>query len=158
MINLNRLLGWVALEDLIAILESNPLPEKRARFFAVACHLMPHVEIVPHAVAIQKPKLRRRGRRAWAWIFNEFELPRDFLVVFPTGVEDVDIECVELELLQLAGERDSIPVKEAVSVLPWRPKSKTYASIKSALEGRGWVWKSQKREGRVSRVICRPKR
>lgn len=156
-INANRLLGWVALDDLIAILESNPLPAKRARFFAVACHLMPQVEIVPHSAALKSSKLRRRGRWAWAWIFNEFELPRDFLIVFPAGAEDVDIESVESELLQLAGERVAVPLKEAKGVLHWLPRSETYRKVRSELEARGWEWKKSRVEGKVERVIALPR-
>ena len=156
-INTNILLGWVALDDLITILESNPLPAKRARFFAVACHLMPQVEIVPHAAALKSSKLRRRGRWAWAWIFNEFELPRDFLIVFPAGAEDIDIESVEAELLKLAGERVAVPLKEAKGVIHWLPRSETYRKVRSELEGRGWVWKKARVNGSVECVITVPK-
>ena len=156
-INANRLLGWVALEDLVAILESNPLPAKRARFFDVACHLMPQVEIVPHAAALKSSKLRKRGRWAWAWIFNEFELPRDFLIVFPAGAEDVDIESVERELLRLASGRDKLLVKEARDIIHWVPRSETYRKVRSELEGRGWTWKHARVEGILQRVICVPR-
>jgi hypothetical protein len=157
LINLNKLLGWVALEDLITILESNPLPAKRARFFAVACHLMPQVAIAGSYAEVSSGKLKQRGRRAWAWIFNEFELPRDFLVVFPVGAEDVDVESVEMRLLELAAGRSVLPLKEATKVIHWPPKSKTYGSVKIALEGRGWKWASARIEGVKTKVICPPK-
>jgi hypothetical protein len=156
-INFNRLLGWVALEDLITILESNPLPAKRARFFAVASHLMPQVAIAGSYPEIVSGKLKQHGRVAWAWIFREFELPRDFLVVFPAGVEDVDVESVEMQLLKLAGERDSVPMQEAREVLYWGPRSETYRAVKNALEGRGWRWKHARLQGVPQRVICVPR-
>jgi hypothetical protein len=156
LINFNRLLGWVALEDLIAMLESNPLPAKRARFFAVACHLMPQVALAGSYADITSGRLNQRGRRAWAWIFNEFELPREFNVVFPVSAEDVNVESVERELLRIAGGRDILPVKEAREVLHWGPRSETYRKVKSELENRGWEWKRARVEGVIQRVICVP--
>jgi hypothetical protein len=156
-INFNRLLGWIALEDLIAIFESNPLPAKRARFFAVAVHLMPQVAIVGSYPEIISGKLKQRGRRAWAWIFREFELPKDFVVVFPASSEDVDVESVEMRLLQLAAGRSVLPLKEATKVMHWPPKSKTYSSVKIALEERGWQWGSARVSGVKTKVIRVPK-
>jgi hypothetical protein len=157
LINFNRLLGWVALEDLIAILESNPLPAKRARFFAVVVHLMPQVAIAGSYAEVSSGKLKQRGRRAWAWIFSEFELPRDYLVVFPAGSEDVDVESVEMRLLQLAAGRSVLPLKEATKVIHWPPKSKTYSSVRIALEERGWQWGSARVSGVKTKVILVPK-
>lgn len=145
-INDNLLLGCVALGDLIDILKGNPLPAKRARFFAVAVHLMPEVRL----------SYVGRGRKAWAWIFAEFELPRDFLIVFPVGEDVVDIESVERELLQLLNGRCSVSVKETENVLHWAPNSKTYRTVKGALESRGWKWKSVKVKGAVVKHLFAP--
>jgi hypothetical protein len=156
-INFNRLLGWVALDDLIEILERNPLPAKRARFFAVACNLMPHVTIAGCYAEISSGNLKQRGKRAWEWIFREFELPRDFIIVFPVCAEDVDVLSVERELLELAGSRDVLPVKETKGVLCWDPNGKTYRSVKKALEERGWVWGSARIEGVKTKTIYTPR-
>ena len=157
LINFNRLLGWVALDDLLAVLETNPLPAKQARFFAVACHLMPQVALASSYSGMTSGRFNQRGRRAWEWIFNEFGLPREFVVVFPVNAEDVDVESVERELLRIANGRDIIPLNETGEVLHWEPRSKTYRGVKSSLEGKGWKWGSARVERVKMKVLCVPK-
>ena len=136
------------LGDLILRLEDNPFPGKRCRFFRVCVEIYPRLEL----------KHMGRGKMVWNWIFEEFRLPRDYYIVFPEKAEVVDVEEVERELLTVAANRDVFPLNEARSVLHWAPTSKTYKSVKCALEERGWVWKCSKRNGKVSKVICVPKR
>jgi hypothetical protein len=99
-----------------------------------------------------------RGKMVWNWIFEEFRLPRDYYIVFPEQAEVVDVVEVESKLLELAGADSVVTVESAKTVLVWSPKSKTYKAVKCALEERGWVWKCRKREGKVVKVICVPKR
>jgi hypothetical protein len=150
--NDGRAVAFELLLDLYVGVGSNPFPEQKLRLLEVAAMLFPEISIG------FTPKVAFRGRAAWRSIFAEFELPASFEIAFPARVEDVDIVEVERKLLELAGERVTLPVKETKDIIHWEPRSKTYKAVKDALEGRGWVWKCAKQGGTVRKVIALPKR
>lgn len=132
--------GYTLLVDLCDKIDANPFPGLQLKVTNVAVKLSPEV-----------------GRFRWLRIFELYHIDGSWRIYFPAAVDDLDVAQLERELLQLAGERDAVPVNEAKEVLPWEPNCKTYRTAKSELEGRGWRWKLQKREGKVSKVICVPK-
>ena len=139
--------GIIALDDLEVALVSTPYPKKRARFFSVACTLMPNLKIGRSS----------SGRNSWATLFFDFYLPRDYMIAFPAKEESVDISEVEEELLRLAGDKCWLFAKESAKAMPWSNRSKVYLSTKKALESRGWVWKLKKVEGVATKVIVAPR-
>lgn len=151
-LNDGRAVAFELLLDLYVAIGGNPFPEQKMRLLEVAAALFPEVAIG------FTPKVLFRGRAAWRDIFREFELPASFEIAFPARVEDVDVLALEQKLIELAGNRDMLPVNEARNVIHWAPRSKTYVAVKSALEGRGWVWKCAKQNGVVRKVIALPKR
>lgn len=151
-LNDGRAVAFELLLDLYVAIGGNPFPEQKMRLLEVAAALFPEVAIG------FTPKVLFRGRAAWRDIFREFELPASFEIAFPARVEDVDVLALEQKLIELAGNRDMLPVNEARNVIHWSPRSKTYVAVKSALEGRGWVWKCAKQNGVVRKVIALPKR
>ena len=149
--NDGRAVAFELLLELYVAIGGNPFPEQKMRLLEVAALLFPEVAIG------FSPKVSFSGRAAWREILREFDISASFEIAFPTKVEDVDVVEVEKKLLELAGDRDVLPVKEAKGVIYWAPRSKTYVAVKSALEGRGWVWKCAKQNGVVRKVIALPK-
>jgi hypothetical protein len=138
---ITRVKGYTLLVDLCDKIDTNPFPGKRLSVTKVAVRLSPEV-----------------GCSAWLEIFSVYRIDASLKLYFPAEVVEFDVVALEAKLLELAGERDVVSVKEAREVLPWVPRSRTYQAAKSALEERGWRWKVQKREGEVRKVICTPKR
>jgi hypothetical protein len=136
-----KIKGYTLLANLCDKIDANPFPGMQLKVTKVAVKLSPEV-----------------GRFDWLRIFHLYEIDATWRIYFPAVAVEFDVTELERELLKLAGERDVLPVKETEGVLCWKPTSKTYQSAKSALEGRGWCWKVQKRAGKVSKVICTPKR
>lgn len=135
-----RIEGYTLLVNLCDKIDANPFPGRQLRVTKVAVSLAPEV-----------------GKRKWWRIFELYDIQSTLLLTFPEVAEELDVATLERELLQLAGERDSLPLQEAAVVLCWRPTSKTYREAKSALEGRGWQWKVRRRGRGTERVICVPK-
>lgn len=150
--NDGRAVAFELLLELYVAIGGNPFPEQKMRLLEVAALLFPEVAIG------FSPKVSFVGRAAWRDIFREFDIPASFEIAFPAKVEDVDVLALEQKLIELAGDRDMLPVNEARNVIHWAPRSKTYVAVKSALEGRGWMWKCAKQNGVVRRVIMLPKR
>lgn len=150
--HLNTKIAWFVLGELKEILQGPTLSGKKGRFFAIVTEVMPRVCLDGHRANVM------RGKRAWWWIFDMFGLDRGMKVVFPVIAEEVDVLKVEEELLRIVGENEELSVADVGAVLCWEPRSKTYREVKKALEERGWVWKSVKREGVVRKVICVPER
>ena len=149
--NDGRAVAFELLLELYVAIGGNPFPEQKMRLLEVAASLFPEV-----AVGFS-PKVSFRGRAAWRDIFRELDIPASFEIAFPAKAEDVDVLALEQKLIELAGDRDVLPVKEAQGVIHWAPRSKTYVAVKSALEGRGWVWASARVKGVKTKVICTPK-
>jgi hypothetical protein len=114
---------------------------------------------------------RRRGLSLWRWIFGAsiggmgmelklwgIDINYEAKVYFPVETEDVNVLEIEEELLLYAGDKKELLVADVGAILHWEPNGKTYRMVKKGLEERGWVWKSVKRKGIVSKVICVPKR
>lgn len=131
--------GYTLLVDLCDKIDENPFPGMRLTVTNVAVKLSPEV-----------------GRSRWGNIFVLYGIDASWRLYFPVVSDEMNIEDLERQLLQLAGERDSVPVCETSEVLPWGPNCKTYRTAKSALEGRGWTWRNVKREGKQSKVIFVP--
>lgn len=135
-----RIEGYTLLVDLCDRIDANPFPGRQLRVTKVAMMLSPEV-----------------GKRKWWRIFELYDIQSTLLLTFPVVAESLNVESLERELLQLAGERDNLPVQEAACVLHWGPQSRTYKEAKSALEKRGWVWKVRRAGSRTEKVICVPK-
>lgn len=151
-LNEGRSVAFELLLDLHVAVTHNPFSGEKKRLLEVATELFPQVQIS------FLPKCVFSGRAAWREILRQFELDASQEVWFPIREDDVDLEQVECRLLQLAGHREEMPLQEARVVLCWKPKSKTYSYVKVGLEERGWRWRCVKRAGKVSKVICVPKR
>jgi hypothetical protein len=146
------LLAEELLSELAMTLEKNPFPGQRLRVVAVAS------ELFPDAVVAFEPKLFLTGRKLWLRLFDETGLPYEAKVYFPLEMGDVNVIEVEERLLRIAGDKEELLVADVAAVLHWEPRSKTYRTVKKELENRGWVWRTVKRNGTVSKVICVPKR
>jgi hypothetical protein len=146
------LLSEELLSELAIALEKNPFPGQRLRVVAVASVLF------PDAAVMFEPKLLLMGRKLWLRLFDETGLPYEAKVYFPLERGDVNVVEIEEEMLRIAGSKEELLVADVGGVLYWEPHSKTYREVKKALQERGWVWKSVKRNGKVSKVICTPKR
>lgn len=134
------ILGHELLATLADRLETNPFPSQRLTLREIAFRLVPNVKSA-----------------VWFAIFSIFELSANERFYFPAAEEDWDAEAIEGKLWKLLGEREAVPVKEVKEVMPWGTNSKTYIAVKRELQERGWLWRSLKREGVVSKVIFPPK-
>ena len=132
--------GYTLLVDLCDKIDTNPFPGMQLMVTKVAVRLSPEV-----------------GRLRWLHIFRLYDIDATLRIYFPAEVVEFDVATLEKQLLKLAGERDVLPVKEAATVLHWKPKSRTYAVAKSALEERGWQWGSARVSGVKTKVILVPK-
>lgn len=133
--------GYTLLVDLCDKIDTNPFPGRKLSVTKVAVKLSPEV-----------------GRFRWLGVFELYDIDATWRIYFPAEAVEFDVAELERALLELAGERDVFAVGEAAEVLCWKPTSKTYQAAKSALEERGWRWKVLKRQGKVNKVICTPKR
>ena len=133
------ILGYELLTALAGRIDANPFPGKRMTLAQIAFGLMPDV---------------RSG--VWMAIFGIFELCVSERHYFPVAVEELDVGEIEGKLRELLAGRDALPVKETKDVMPWVPQSKTYVAVKKELQRRGWLWRSLKRKGVVSKVIIPP--
>lgn len=131
--------GYTLLVDLCDKIDANPFPGMQIKVTKVAVRLSPEV-----------------GRLRWLSIFQLYDVDASLRIYFPAATVEFDVATLESQLLQLAGERDIVPVAETREVIPWVPTSKTYQTAKRALEERGWVWKNVKREGKQGKAIVVP--
>jgi len=138
---ITKIKGYTLLVDLCNKIDTNPFPGMRLSVTKVAVKLSPEV-----------------GRLRWLHIFGLYDIDATLRIYFPAETMEFDLQSLERELLELAGDRDIVPIAETREAIPWDPNCKTYRVVKSALELRGWRWKLQKRGGKVSKVICTPKR
>ena len=141
----DMVVAYELLLDLQVELESNPYPGQRLRFLQVAHMLLPDVKV-----------WRKRGRSAWRQIFTEYELPSDYRVTFPTTVSEIDIHEIELTLLQLVQDDNTILATDVPTALNLSPNSKQYRNVKNALTNRGWQWKSRRMNNVMQKIVIPP--
>jgi hypothetical protein len=139
------LVAFGLLLDLQVSLERNPYPGQQLRLIQVARALYPVIRV-----------WQRVGRAAWQRIFYEFNIPADYRVTFPATVSDIDIYEVELALLQLVRDDNTIPAIDVPAALNLSPNSKQYRTIKIALTERGWQWKVQRIDNAPQKVVIPP--
>ncbi len=132
--------GYTLLVDLCNKIDENPFPGQKLMVTKVAVRLSPDV-----------------GRFKWLAIFEVYDIEASLRLYFPAEAVEFDLQSLEQQLLELAGDRDIVPVAETREVLPWGPTSKTYQNAKEQLQKRGWAWKSVRCQSKVTKVICVPK-
>ena len=140
------LIAFELLLDLQVNLESNPFPGQQLCLIQVARSLYPAIRV-----------WRSKGRAAWKRIFYEYDLPGDYRVTFPVKVDGTDIDEVELLLLQLVREDNTIPAPEVPVALNLSPNCKQYRVVKNALIERGWQWKHRRYNNTTQKVVVPPK-
>jgi hypothetical protein len=133
------ILGYELLGAIADRIDTNPFPSERLTLAQIAFRLMPDVKSA-----------------VWMAIFSVFELNPTERHYFAASAEEIDIDEVESRLRELLGEREDVPVSEARAAMPWVSTSRTYQSVKRELQERGWLWRSVRREGRVTKIICKP--
>jgi hypothetical protein len=136
---ITRVKGYTLLVDLCDKIDTNPFPGMQLMVTKVAVKLSPEV-----------------GRLRWLSIFQIYDIDATLRIYFPAEAVEFDLQSLEQKLLELAGDRDIVPVAEMGEVMPWVPNGKTYRAVKSALEDRGWRWKNVKRGGKQSKAIVVP--
>lgn len=141
----DMVVAYEILLDLQVELESNPYPGRRYRFLQVAQLLAPDIKV-----------WRKRGRSAWHQIFVEYDLPADYRVNFPEAIPEINIYEIELTLLQLVRDDNTIPATDVPAALNLAPTSKQYRVVKNALTERGWQWKHQRVNNTTQKVVVPP--
>jgi hypothetical protein len=139
------LVAYELLLDLQVDLERNPFPGQQLRLIQVARALYPLIRV-----------WQRMGRPAWQRVFYEFDIPEDYRVTFPTTVSEIDIHEIELTLLQLVSEDNTIPAIDVPVALNLSPNSKQYHNVKNALTVRGWQWKSRRMNNTMQKIVIPP--
>lgn len=141
----DMIVAYEILLDLQVELEANPYPGRRLRFLQIAHMILPDIKV-----------WRKRGRSAWRQIFTEYDLPTDYRVTFPDLVSEIDIHEIELTLLQLVRDDNTIPAIDVPVVLNLSPNSKQYRTVKSVLTSRGWQWRSRRMNNVMQKVVIPP--
>jgi hypothetical protein len=139
------LIAHELLLDLQVELEDNPFPGEVLRLSQIARALYPTIRV-----------WRSKGLAAWKRIFEEYNLPGEYRVTFPVKVGETDIEEVELLLLQLVREDNTIPAPDVPAALNLSPNCKQYRVVKTALIERGWQWKSRRYYSTTQKVVVPP--
>jgi hypothetical protein len=139
------LVAFELLLELQVDLESNPFPGKDLRLIQIARTLYPAIRV-----------WQRVGRAAWQRIFYEYNLPGDYRVTFPVKIDEVDIQRVELALLQLVRDDNTIPAVDVPAALNLSPNSKQYRNVKIALTERGWQWKTRRIDNTTQKIVVPP--
>jgi hypothetical protein len=141
-----RLIAYLQLLDLIVDLESNPYPGQQRRLMNTARSLYPAFQAYG----------RMRGKMSWDATFVDYKLPGEYRICFPQKVNNVDIEQVELMLLDLMREDNTILASEVPEALKLKVNGKPYREVKKTLMSRGWVWTSQRELGEKVKVVRPP--
>jgi hypothetical protein len=141
----DMLVAFDLLLDLQVDLETNPFPGQQLCLTQIARSLYPAVRV-----------WRSRGLAAWKRIFEEYDLPGEFRVRFPVKVGETDIDEVELLLLQLVRDDNTIPAPDVPAALNLSPNCKQYRTVKTALIERGWQWKSRRYSSTTQKVVVPP--
>jgi hypothetical protein len=142
----DKIVAFNLLLDLQFELESNPFPGRQVRLIQAAYELNPDLRL-----------WHLWGYSAWKAILREFELPSGYRIKFPVCADDADIAEVELTLLQLVREDNTILAVDVPMALKLEVNSKAYRAVKKELEARGWVWKSKRIDGVKYKVVVPPK-
>jgi hypothetical protein len=139
------LVAFELLLELQVDLESNPFPGQDLRLIQIARTLYPAIRV-----------WSVKGRTAWQRVFYEYNLPGDYRVTFPVEIDKIEIREVELALLQLVRDDNTIPAIDVPVALKLSPNSKQYRAIKVALTERGWQWKVQRIDNTPQKVVIPP--
>ena len=141
----DMLVAFELLLNLQVDLEGNPFPGEVLRLNQIARTLYPTIRV-----------WHSKGIAAWKRIFEEYNLPGDYRVTFPVKVDETDIDEVELLLLQLVRDDNTIPAPEVPAALNLSPNCKQYRTVKTALIERGWQWKSRRYSSTTQKVVVPP--
>jgi hypothetical protein len=139
------LVAFELLLELQVDLERNPFPGQQLRLIQVARALYPLIRV-----------WQRVGRAAWQRVFYEFDIPEDYRVTFPTTVSEIDIHEIELILLQLVRDDNTIPAISVPAALNLSPNSKQYRDVKNVLTKRGWQWKHRRVNNSTQKIVIPP--
>ena len=147
--------GLVVVETLvgrlIVTLEGNPFPGEKKRVLEIALELFPDAEVM------LQPKVFTRGEKLWSAIFEIGEIDHRERLRFPVKNEEMEVAEIEKLLYENVREDRTILAAKVPSVLNLGANSKTYRSVKSKLEGRGWCWVVRKEYGKTVKVVLAPK-
>ena len=138
----------IAFELLLGLqvdLEGNPFPGQDLRLIQIARALYPAIRV-----------WRIKGRAAWQRIFYEYNLPGDYRVTFPIKTDDIDIQEIELTLLQLVRDDNTIAAPAVPAALNLSPNCKQYRAIKTELTNRGWQWKHRRVNNTTQKIVLPP--
>jgi hypothetical protein len=139
------LVAYELLLELQVDIERNPFPGQQLRLIQVARTLYPVIRV-----------WQRVGRSAWQRIFYEFDIPADYRITFPTTVSVIEIHEIELTLLQLVQDDNTILATDVPVALNLSPNSKQYRNVKNALTNRGWQWKSRRMNNVLQKIVIPP--
>lgn len=140
--------------DLAETVEKNPYPGEQKYLLTIA------VELFPNAGVKFEPGRRRKllkGRDLWERIFEIGEIS-SIKINFPVTDAEHEITEVERKLWELVREDGTVPAIEIPKALNMKPTGKNYAAIREKLIERGWVWKSMRKDGKISKVVVAPQR
>mgnify|MGYP007121431303 CR=1 FL=1 len=129
----------MALELLISLvekLEQGAIEGEKMSLWQAAKKLFPHSQKV-----------------SWGETFRYFGVNGRQQFYAPKVGSGVEVE----DVLERFGELCEVGAMEFVEFVNMNPNSKEYRDLKKQLESRGWVWKSVKRKGKVTKVIAIPK-
>lgn len=118
---------FLLLTEVANRIDANPYPGRYCRLRELVCSLAPEI-----------------NQREWGEIFYWFGINND-KIYLPVGVDGIDIESIEEQLLALMNEDNVIPASSLEKVIQYSPNSKQYRNTKQQLEQRGWSWNRRRR-------------
>ena len=129
----------------IVKVEGNPYPGEQKRVLKIA------VDLIPEG-----------GKFGWQAIFQDpgFNFPPNFeneRINFPAEVS-VDVKVIEQKLWELVREDNTIVASEIPSALNLAATGKAYASVRTKLKERNWVWSRRRESGKNLWIVTAPKK
>ena len=127
----------------IVKVEGNPYPGEQKRVLKIA------VDLIPEG-----------GKFGWQAIFQDpsFNFPPNFeneRITFPAEIS-VDVKVIEQKLWELVREDNTIVASEIPSALNLAPTGKAYASVRTKLKERNWVWSRRRESGKNLWIVTAP--
>ena len=141
------------IEDLQVALRSNPYPGEQKRLVAVAVGLFPDAGV---RFERGSRKATLKGEKLWRKIFEIGNITLAERICFPEVSDEWDIQEIELTLLQLVRDDNTIPAPAVPAALNLSPNCKQYRAIKTELTNRGWQWKHRRVNNTTQKIVLPP--
>jgi hypothetical protein len=146
--------GLVVVETLVSrlivALEGNPFPGEKKRVLEIARELFPEAQVM------LQPGVFTNGEKLWSIVLDIGEIDHRERLRFPVKEDEVEVTEAERMLYESIRQDNTLLAMEVPKVLNLEANGKTYRSVKSKLEERGWRWVVRKERGKAVRVVIAP--